>query len=151
MNIIRVTKEFTFEMAHALHGYDGPCKNIHGHSYKLSVTVTGKPSIKRNDPKLGMVIDFTRLKAIIENTIIKPFDHSLVLNKNTPHRLITKHEPLLGKIVLTSYQPTCENLLVDFATKIKKELPGNIKLHHLKLSETPTSFAEWYTEDNHPR
>ena len=40
---IRLTKEFTFETGHALYGYDGLCKNVHGHSYKLAVTVIGTP------------------------------------------------------------------------------------------------------------
>ncbi len=46
MAIIRITKAFNFEMAHALLGYKGPCKHIHGHSYELFVTVKGKPDRK---------------------------------------------------------------------------------------------------------
>ena len=42
-NNIRITKKFAFETGHALYGYDGKCKNVHGHSYKLSVTVIGQP------------------------------------------------------------------------------------------------------------
>jgi 6-pyruvoyltetrahydropterin/6-carboxytetrahydropterin synthase len=59
MSIIRITKEFQFEMAHALLGHDGPCKNIHGHSYKLDVTVKGKVKQNTTDPDEGMVVDFT--------------------------------------------------------------------------------------------
>lgn len=148
MSIIRITKEFNFEMAHALYGYDGPCKNIHGHSYQLSVTVSGKPIKEKGNPKLGMVLDFSGLKKIIENHIIQPLDHSLVLNKNTPHKTMAKKDSLFEKIVLVKYQPTCENLLIDFAERIRKELPNNIRLNHLQLRETPSSFAEWYAEDN---
>ena len=59
---IRITKEFKFETGHALYGYDGLCKNVHGHSYKLSVTVLGSPIIDSKQTKNGMVIDFSDLK-----------------------------------------------------------------------------------------
>ena len=63
--MIRLTKEFSFEMAHALAGYDGPCREIHGHSYKLFVTVRGIPEQNPNSPKFGMVMDFGDLKRIV--------------------------------------------------------------------------------------
>lgn len=148
MNIIRVTKEFRFEMAHALYGYDGPCKNIHGHSYCLSVTIIGKINHKENHPKNGMVIDFSDLKEIVKSRIIDEFDHALVLNANSPHKNFVKRDGIFEKIKLVNYQPTCENLLVDFVKKIKSPLPKNMRLHHLCLSETSNSYAEWYSEDN---
>ena len=76
---IRVTKEFRFEMAHALAGHDGPCRNIHGHSYLLSVTLTGTPVNDPASPKNGMVMDFSDLKKIVDSAIVRPFDHALVL------------------------------------------------------------------------
>lgn len=151
MDNIRVTKEFHFEMAHALYGYDGPCKNIHGHSYRLSVSITGKINHQENHPKNGMVIDFTDLKEIVNAHIINQFDHALVLNANSPHRKLVEKDPdnyRDEKIILVDYQPTCENLLVDFVKKLIPHLPENKKLHHLRLSETSTSCAEWYAEDN---
>lgn len=146
--IVRVTKQFNFEMAHALYGYDGPCKNIHGHSYRLSITVIGKTIIDRKNQKQGMVVDFVDLKKIINENIVKEFDHALTLNKNTPHKNFVKENTLFEKIVLVDYQPTCENLLIDFAKRIKNKLPSQIKLHHLKLRETPNSYSEWFAEDN---
>ena len=65
MSRIRVTKEFSFEMAHMLEGYDGPCSEIHGHSYRLFVTVAGTPCSDPQNPKYGMVIDFGVLKRIV--------------------------------------------------------------------------------------
>ena len=64
MGVIRITKDFRFETGHALYGYDGKCKNIHGHNFKLSVTVTGGPITDKSHPKYGMVIDFSYLKKI---------------------------------------------------------------------------------------
>ena len=147
MNTIRITKEFNFEMAHALYGYDGPCKNVHGHSYQLSVTLKGKPIIDSNNPKLGMVIDFTDLKKIVK-PIVDQLDHATILNATTEHKHSAEKNLLFDKLVLVDYQPTCENMLIDIAGRIKNELPNNIQLHHLNLRETPSSYAEWFAEDN---
>ena len=68
--LIRITKEFKFEMAHALMGYDGLCRNIHGHSYGLNVTVAGYPIDEEGHPKLGMVMDFGDLKKIVRKAIV---------------------------------------------------------------------------------
>lgn len=148
MSIIRVTKEFTFEMAHALHGYDGPCKNIHGHSYKLSVTVIGRIMNKIKFAKNGMVIDFSEFKKIVVAEVINKFDHALVLNAKSAHEFINEKNSVSEKLILVDYQPTCENLLCGFVKKIKPKLPKQIRLHHLRLRETSTSYAEWYAEDN---
>jgi 6-pyruvoyltetrahydropterin/6-carboxytetrahydropterin synthase len=149
MNKIRLTKSFTFETAHALYGYDGKCKNVHGHSYKLYVTVIGSPIIDTNHVKYGMVIDFTDLKKIVNEQVVDLFDHAILLNKNTPH--LELGNDLIAKghqVILVNYQPSCENMIVDIANKIKTLLPKDISLYSLKLRETETSFAEWYASDN---
>ena len=149
MSNIRITKQFSFETGHALYGYDGKCKNVHGHSYKLSVTVIGKPISDNTNVKYGMVIDFTDLKKIVKSEIVDVFDHATVFNKNTPHVELAKVLEQRGhNILLVDYQPTSEMMVIDFSKKIKKHLPENIKLHSIKLQETETSFAEWYAEDN---
>ncbi|HRF99605.1 MAG TPA: 6-carboxytetrahydropterin synthase [Bacteroidia bacterium] len=145
---IRVTKKFTFDMAHALYGYDGPCKNIHGHTYVLYVTLKGKILEKENHPKNGMVIDFTDFKKIVNEQVVQVFDHSLVLNLNTPHAQLNDLHTNFEKINYVPYQPSCENLLIDFVNRINIKLPNNIIINSLKLEETPTSFAEWYLDDN---
>ncbi|MEM6514588.1 MAG: 6-carboxytetrahydropterin synthase [Bacteroidota bacterium] len=149
MSNIRLTKQFTFEAGHALYGYDGKCKNLHGHSYGLDVTVIGTPISDSKDAKFGMVIDFGDLKKIVKEEIVDVFDHSMVFNKNTPHNELGEELLKLDHhIILVDYQPTCEMMILDFAEKIKKRLPNNIKLHSLKLHETATSFAEWYADEN---
>jgi 6-pyruvoyltetrahydropterin/6-carboxytetrahydropterin synthase len=149
MSNIRITKQFNFETGHALYGYDGKCRNVHGHSYKLSVTVIGKPITDTSHVKLGMVIDFGDLKKIVKEEIVNQFDHATVFNKNTPHVELAKELTERGhNVILADYQPTSENMVIDFATKIKARLPKNIELHSLKLQETETSFAEWYAADN---
>jgi len=149
MGNIRITKQFTFETGHALFGYDGKCRNVHGHSYKLSVTVIGAPITDTSHVKLGMVIDFGDLKKIVKEEIVNEFDHATVFNKNTPHVELAKELSDRGhKVILANYQPTSENMVIDFADKIKARLPKNIKLHSLKLQETDTSFAEWFASEN---
>lgn len=149
MSVIRLTKEFHFEMAHVLEGYDGPCKNVHGHSYILYVTIIGEPIEENRSPKLGMVMDFGDLKRIVNSLIIDRFDHSLVVGRNTKiYETLTEEK--FGKIEAVPFQPTCENLIPYFAELIMSKLPVGVKLHHLKMNETATSYAEWYASDNKP-
>jgi len=119
---IRVTKEFKFEAAHALLGYDGLCKNIHGHSYILYVTVIGKPIENINDTKLGMVYDFGDLKFIVNNEIVKKFDHSIILNKRAETANFEGLTEMFSRKHYTEYQPTCENMVIDFVAKNTKTL-----------------------------
>ena len=149
MSTIRITKQFSFETGHALHGYDGKCKNVHGHSYKLSVTVIGQPITDTSNVKYGMVIDFTDLKKIVKEEIVDQFDHATVFNETTPHLELANELKSRGHhVILVDYQPTSENMVIDFATKISNRLPANIQLFSLRLQETETSYAEWYASDN---
>ncbi len=145
---IRVTKKFTFDMAHALYGHDGPCANIHGHTYHLAVTIFGSPLQNLTNPKDGMVIDFTDLKNIVKKEVIDRFDHSLVLNGKSPHTKIEVLHQQFNKIILVPFQPSCENMLIE----IKNSLVHFFNVHHqlisLRLDETPTSYAEWHLNDN---
>ncbi len=145
---IRITKEFKFETGHALYGYDGLCKNVHGHSYKLAVTVLGTPINDPSHVKFGMVMDFSELKKIVESTIVHPFDHATVLNINSPHKELADSMEKRGhKIVRVNYQPTSEMMLIDFVNRIQEKLPNHIQLERLLLRETDTSYAEWHASD----
>ena len=146
MEKVRITKEFKFEMAHALYGYDGLCANIHGHSYRLWVTVRGDVKKENKHIKDGMVMDFSDLKSIIKPTIINKYDHSLVLNATSPHANLDLSA--FDKVYYLPYQPTSENLVTDFANSITSLLPENVELLKVVLSETVSSFAEWNSEDN---
>ena len=126
MSKIRLTKEFDFEVAHALHNYDGPCQNIHGHSYKLFVTVRGEPNADTSNPKLGMVMDFGDLKKIVKEEIVDQLDHAIMLNKSALENDEMLKHPMFSRHIIVDYQPTCENLLVDFAKPIQTRLPESI-------------------------
>ncbi len=146
MTKIRITKEFEFEMAHALDNYDGLCRNIHGHSYKLSVTARGPIVAEPTSPKDGMVMDFGVLKNIVRKNIIDVLDHAMLVRQDSPR--LEQLKVLADRIITVPYQPTCENMVSDFAERIKSNLPAGIELVSVRLHETSTSFAEWFAEDN---
>jgi 6-pyruvoyltetrahydropterin/6-carboxytetrahydropterin synthase len=149
METVRITKQFTFETGHALYGYDGKCRNVHGHSYKLSVTVIGLPISDPEHVKQGMVMDFGDLKTIVNKEIVDKFDHVTVFNKNTPHVQLAETLKKEGhQVLLVDYQPTSECMVIDFAKTIAAHLPKNIRLFSVKLQETDTAFAEWVSTDN---
>lgn len=149
MTVIRLTKEFTFEAAHALEGYDGLCREVHGHSYRLFVTVKGAPEADARSPKCGMVMDFGDLKRLVHEQVVARLDHAFVLRRTPANQTLV--QTLAGRferVVLVDYQPTCENMLADFARRIAVGLPEGVVLHALKLHETAASYAEWYADDN---
>ena len=146
MERIQITKIFHFEMAHALEGYDGLCQNIHGHSYTLRVTVKGTPVEEATSSKNGMILDFSDLKQIVKTSITDKYDHALVLNSKTDLAVINTLRNHYEKIVTVNFQPTSEQLLIEFATILQNTLPQNVTLHSLRLNETDTSYAEWFNE-----
>lgn len=147
--MIRITKIFTFETAHVLYNYDGKCRNLHGHSYKLFVTVKGHPINDLDKVKNGMVMDFGDLKKIVKSEVEDVWDHATLVNATSPHLSLGKELEEKGhKVVFCDYQPTCENMLYDIAKKIKAQLPENVELAYLKLHETENSYGEWFADDN---
>lgn len=148
MTKLRLTKEFSFESAHMLSGYDGACSQLHGHSYRLFVTVIGSPLCDDASPKNGMVMDFGLLKKAVKETIIDRFDHATVVRKGRDEQLENILTSRFERIIMVGYQPTCENMIAEFAASLTAVLPPTVKLHSLRLHETATSFIEWYAEDN---
>ena len=148
MGKIRITKEFDFEMAHALWNYDGACKNIHGHSYRLFVTLAGTPIADNRDPKFGMVLDFKDLKEMVMGPVLDFLDHSLVVYREADGEVLSTVRSMYEKVHVFDFQPTCENLVLFIVETIQKMLTPGLELHAVKLYETATSFAEWYAEDN---
>lgn len=145
---IRVTKQFSFEMSHALLNYDGLCRNIHGHSYKLQITVIGEPLQDSGSPKVGMVIDFSILKKIIQQQIVAQLDHSLMINEKAPTDKLSQLGQMYERHHVVPFQPTSENMVLYIAEKAKTLLPEHIKLFSVRLYETSNSFAEWFASDN---
>ena len=112
---MKITKEFAFESAHTLPWHQGKCKNLHGHSYKLFVTIEGM--INEN----GIVMDFGDLKKIVNENIVDLMDHK---NLNDIFE-----------------NPTCENMVQDFLGRLKNKITG-VRSITVRLYETATSYAE---------
>jgi 6-pyruvoyltetrahydropterin/6-carboxytetrahydropterin synthase len=144
--MLTVTKEFTWEMAHMLSFHKGDCKNLHGHSYKLQVTVRRVTPQELEGSSKGMVIDFSDLKQVVNREIVEALDHSFVYWED-------------GDIVETSiaailqangrkcfrfpFRPTAENMVQDFAAILWEPLQKHgLSLVKLRLYETATAFAE---------
>lgn len=144
------TKEFTWDMAHMLAGHQGLCKNLHGHTYKMEVTVAKQDNgLQQDGPSEGMVIDFKELKDLVQEIIVAPLDHATMINTNSTSNFEMHVLELLKaygkKVVCVPYRPTAENMAINFmislrAALAKREL--NINIVKLRVYETPTSYAE---------
>ena len=120
--MLTVTKRFQFEAAHFLPGYVGACKDLHGHSYKLEVTV------HRTDAEnTDMVIDFKHLSTVVKENVIKAWDH-----KNLNDLEMFKQD-----------RPTAENMVVMIYKILMEELDDNIEITRIRLWETEDSYAEY--------
>ena len=115
---ISITKSFTFDSAHLLYGYNGACANMHGHTYKCEVTVSG---IKNT---IGMIVDFKDLKKALNESVMDVFDHKCIND-------------------VVSYNPTAENMVEDIAQRIGYALNLEHHVIKVKLWETPDSYATW--------
>ena len=146
MAIIRITKAFNFEMAHALKDHDGACRNIHGHTYELFVTIIGEPKAEDGHPANGMIMDFKALKEIVNQHIVKLYDHAFVVSQRSPWA--TDKGAQSCKLIVLPFEPTSENLVAEYARILKETLPSGVRLHNLRLRETTTAYAEWFASDN---
>jgi 6-pyruvoyltetrahydropterin/6-carboxytetrahydropterin synthase len=125
--MLQVTKIFRFETAHALHGYAGSCKNIHGHSYELHVTVREKQVSNDYLPGTGILIDFKDIKRILSKAYI-------AANPGIG---------TLSNLHIWEVEPSAENILIYIQKILQQKLPDYIHLMRLKIYETAESYAEW--------
>ncbi len=130
-----IAKDFKWEMAHRLPFHKGACKNVHGHSYNMTVKVEGDLD------EQGLLIDFYDLKRIV-NPLVAELDHACIICKDDTD-LILALAPLHTKVSIVDFHSTVENLCGYFLEKISKAgLPSNIKRVGVKIYETKSSYAE---------
>lgn len=139
--MVRLTKIFRFETAHALHGYVGACSHVHGHSYVLHVTVEGKESTHEPISGTGILLDFKELKRIVQESVITMFDHKLLVSKAFLESNTIDLQA--DSICIMKEEPSAENMLLYASRKIEAHLPAHIRLTKLVLWETQDSYAEW--------
>ncbi len=135
--VVAITKTFYFEAAHFLPNHSGLCKNIHGHSYILNITLTGPIKDDNGDSDEGMIMDFGALKKIVNEKVINLYDHAMVISEKDN---ISWNRPQKLKVIKKT--PTCENMLLDIFESIKDEFTAQIKIKKISLQETATSVAE---------
>lgn len=162
---LTVTKRFDLCIAHNLYGHNGKCKFIHGHNYKMDVTVTSKYQAKVNThsqgnlgSSYGMIVDFKDLKNFINSIIVDKYDHSFIvwanINKLTGIPEIDEAIKNMKKnntlkdynIHLVDYRPTAEFMCIKFAEEINQALEDQHKMYRLqrlRIYETDDSYAEW--------
>lgn len=142
--MLKVAKEFSFDMAHLLDGHDGKCKNLHGHTYKLQVIVSGET--ENNGAKKGMVIDFADLKRAVNELIISPMDHAFIYDQSSERetKIAQLLQQLNSKTFALPMRSTAENLAQFIFQRLKENV--GFHLHSVRLWETPTSFAEYGEE-----
>ncbi len=140
--MLRLTKIFHFEMAHAIHGYQGACKNLHGHSYELHTTFQSTTDQKDSIPAPGFLLDFKDIKKMVQENLITVLDHQLVLSE----AYVSEHPYLKSNdnLVIWPMEPSAENMLFFIQQTLTKILPEDVNLVYLKLYETKDSFAEWF-------
>ncbi|TCP93532.1 preQ(0) biosynthesis protein QueD [Cricetibacter osteomyelitidis] len=139
--MFKVSKEFSFDMAHILDGHDGKCQNLHGHTYKLQVEISGE--LYPNGPKKGMVIDFSDLKAIVQQFILDPMDHAFIYDQTSEResKIATLLQELKSKTFALDKRTTAEEMARFIFNRLKNE--QNLPVSAIRLWETPTSFCEY--------
>ena len=143
--MITVTKIFNFEMAHALFNYEGPCANIHGHSYVLHVTLKSAKGVGNELISPGFIMDFKELKEIVNSKVIALLDHKLALSREYVKSL--EPNTSFNNLFQFGTEPTAENLLLFISKELIPSLPAEVSLHSLKLFETGNSYAEWFNDN----
>ena len=147
-NRVSVTRHVEFEAAHMLTGYDGLCQNLHGHSYKLEVTISC-PKHDRNNNPFNFVIDFSKVNKMLKEYVP---DHSFIVNVNNKNSAEYEVYKILDsynyRIMTMSKAPSAENMVEVFAKDIQilleKEFPDiECTVDSIKLWETRDSYATW--------
>ncbi|MCI5764431.1 6-carboxytetrahydropterin synthase QueD [Actinobacillus porcinus] len=137
--MFKVSKEFSFDMAHILDGHDGKCQNLHGHTYKLQVEVSG--DLVADGAKKGMVVDFTDVKRIVKAAILDPMDHAFIYDTTSERecKIAALLNELNSKTFGIPVRTTAEEMARFMFNRLKDQLP----ISAIRLWETPTSFCEY--------
>jgi 6-pyruvoyltetrahydropterin/6-carboxytetrahydropterin synthase len=145
--VIRLRRDFTFEAAHLLPWYKGDCRHLHGHSYRLEVEIGGRVSTQEGQPDSNMVVDLQQLKRWVHKAIIDDYDHALLLSEVHSEEQMNWAKSFSGRILTFEGQPSCEQLVVDMAHRLRQILPANLVLMEVRLWETANSSASWHFGD----
>lgn len=138
--MFKVSKEFSFDMAHLLDGHDGKCQNLHGHTYKLQVELQGE--LHPSGAKKGMVMDFSDLKKIVKEQILAPMDHAFIYDETSERecKIARLLQELNSKTFAMPTRTTAEEMARFIFQRLEQQ---GLTLSAIRLWETPTSFCEY--------
>lgn len=141
---MKITKIFTFDASHMLDGHDGKCQNLHGHTYRLEITVAD--GLIQGGAKDSMVMDFTDFKAIVKRELLDGFDHAFLYDGGNERetQIATLLEGWNMKTMRLDGRTTAENMSMMMFSRLKQ---AGLKVCSVKLWETPSSCAEYEGED----
>ena len=139
--MFKISKEFSFDMAHLLDGHDGKCQNLHGHTYKLQVEISG--DLYESGAKKAMVIDFSDLKSIVKKVILDPMDHAFIYDQTNEResQIATLLQKLNSKTFGVPFRTTSEEIARFIFNRLKHD--EQLSISSIRLWETPTSFCEY--------
>lgn len=140
MKQVKISKEFSFDIAHMLDGHDGKCRNLHGHTYRLQVEVSGP--LHADGPKAGMVMDYADLKMVVKQHVLDPMDHAFLYDTTSARetQVATLLQQLDSRVYGVAQRTTAENMACHiFETLRAQGLPVSL----VRLWETPTSCCEY--------
>lgn len=142
-----VTKEFSFNCAHILPGHNDQCRNLHGHTYKLLVTVEPRQGLQTQGSSEGMVVDFKELSQLVHSEIIRNYDHAVIIDGLNLHGVNLALQDFAVehglKWVSFTGRTTCENMAEYFLWVLRNETKESpFEFTSVKLYESATSYAE---------
>lgn len=140
----RIGKTFRFETSHNLPNHEGPCRNDHGHSYRVEIEVEGMDLMKGDVSGEGMLIDYKAIKDVVA-PVIEKLDHAGPLQD----RMQEMYATLPGKSFLGQATSTAESLAYLIYYLVRTKIPGNVFLHRVRVMETDSTWAD-YIHDNCP-
>lgn len=143
---MKVTKEVTFDSAHLLSNYKGKCENLHGHTYKLQVSVEAPLQSEGNEE--CMVMDFNTLKKAIDY-VTDAFDHAIIFSDiayrgEAENALLNWADKYgMNYVIISAGKSTSEYIATEIKARIACVLPViEMGCITVRVWETPTSFAE---------
>ncbi|MCX2962016.1 6-carboxytetrahydropterin synthase QueD [Rodentibacter caecimuris] len=139
--MFKISKEFSFDMAHLLDNHDGKCQNLHGHTYKLQVEITG--DLHENGAKKSMVMDFSDLKNTVKKAILDPMDHAFIYDQTSEResKIAVLLQELNSKTFAVPFRTTAEEMARFIFNRLKYD--EKLAVSAIRLWETPTSFCEY--------
>ena len=143
--MIQITKSIEWDMGHRIPNHKSKCRNLHGHRYKLEITLIGELKSITGDSEEGMIIDFDKIKTILKERIQEVLDHCFMIYEKdkilTEFFSINAKENL--KVVTVPFIPTVENISRWCYQNLHDRFPENIYIKNIRVFESPNSWADF--------